>query len=109
MTRDRFLQLLDTLESTEKELCATKGEEYTHGNDDRLSSFKETAALAGVTARQACFVFMLKHFQAVASYSKQGKVLSNESLQSRVTDLRLYAALFLAVVEDEAKEAAGAA
>ena len=101
MTRERFMEMLAGLEGKERAIVGTKGEEYTHGSEDRLSSFKETAAFAGITPLQVCMVFMMKHVQALASYAKREKTLSDETLEGRVTDVRLYAALFAALAEEQ--------
>lgn len=79
----------------------TKGAEYTHGQEDRLSSFREISQLTGVSMLKVCFVFLTKHFQSVANFAGAEKVESNESLESRIVDLRLYLLLFLLIAKEQ--------
>lgn len=101
MTKDRFAELLMSMEQDEQATIRGKGEEYTHGNKDRLSSFKETANFAGITPKQVAMVYMNKHWQGLANFVATDKVLSNEDVYSRIMDLRVYLALMRALIEEE--------
>lgn len=55
----------DTIEAT-AQLLVVKGGEYA-GSDDRLANFKRGAELTGCTPLQVAFVYMSKHYDAVAT------------------------------------------
>lgn len=97
-------ELTEVLQKYEKELNVTKGQEYTGADEDALLNFKEAARFLGLTPLQVCGVYMYKHLAAIMSYAKNGCAFSDESLQGRIADLRLYAALFLALVKEEEDE-----
>ena len=100
MNRARFEELLSRLQVQELEINQTKGREYTQSNEDALLNFKEAARFLGLTPLQVCMVYMYKHFASLASYAELGHELSDENIQGRVADLRLYSALFLGLVRD---------
>jgi len=101
MQRDKFEQLLKGLQAAEMQINQTKGREYAQGDEDALRNFKEAARFLGLTPLQVCGVYMYKHFASIISYADHEQSLSEESIEGRVADLRLYAALFLGLVLDE--------
>ena len=100
MRRDGVITIVEDLTKQELEINQTKGREYA-GDDDALKNFKECAKLVGIDPKQVCIVYMYKTLTAMASYAQHGKELSKEPITERVLDLRLYAALFEALHEDE--------
>lgn len=97
--KDLEENILKPLYQKELEVNRTKGTEYA-GEEDALRNFKELAAILGLSPLHICAVYMYKHFAALMSYARRGHALS-EPLESRVVDLRLYAALFLALVREK--------
>ena len=105
MERDKFERLLQEIQEVELGISRTKGKEYVKGDADVLHNFKEAAAFLDVTPEQVCVLYMYKHFSALVSNSGATVLLDcSEPIRSRVVDLRLYAALFLALYV-EAEEA----
>ena len=100
MKRDDFIALLTELQEQELEFNLSKGREYAQGDEDALLNFKRAADFLGLTPEMVCMVYMYKHFAAIASYTATGDVQSDESIRSRVVDLRLYGALFQGLVEE---------
>lgn len=103
MKRIDFEALLGKLQEAELEINHTKGREYAQGDEDALRNFKEAARFLGLTPLQVCGVYMYKHFASAISYATLGESLSEELLEGRVADLRLYAALFLGLVLDSSE------
>ena len=101
MKRYDFEKLLARLQEDEFEINKTKGREYASGDEDALLNFKEIGGLLGLPPEQICMVYMFKHFKALCRYAKIGYSESNEDVGGRVADLRLYAALFLGLVQEE--------
>ena len=100
MLRSEVTALLKYLNEKEYNLNVTKGEEYAIENEDALNNFKQVAKMLGVTPLQVCLIYMYKHFCAIMSHAKRGNVLS-EPIEGRILDLRLYAAIYLALVQEE--------
>ena len=107
MKRQDFEALLKRLQADELEISQTKGKEYAREDneyDDVLDNFKRAGNFVGVSSMMACLVYLYKHFSAVAAYAQNGDALSEEGIAGRIADLRLYAALFLALAEDESAQ-----
>ena len=101
MNTATFLDLLGNMEIEEHETIAGKGEEYNRGQADRLASFKEAAKFAGVTPKQVAMIYLNKHYQALANFVATGETKSNETIESRIMDLRVYLALMRALIKEE--------
>ena len=102
MKRDEFERMLCELQEAELGISRTKGKEYVKNDAEVLRNFKEAATFLNVTALEVCLIYMYKHFSALVSCSGAAVPLDfSEPIRSRVVDLRLYAALFLALYEEE--------
>lgn len=101
MIKADFNVLLKEMEAEEHATILGKGEEYTREQADRLASFKEIASAAGMTPRQVCLVFMMKHWQALCNFVATGKERSSEGVYGRIMDLRVYLALMRAIIKEE--------
>lgn len=77
-------------------LLVIKGGEYANA-EDRLANFKRGAALTGCTPLQVLFIYMSKHYDAVASFvqtSAKGEARpSSEPIEGRLDDLINYCLL----------------
>lgn len=77
-------------------LLVVKGGEYANAAD-RLANFKRGAALTGCTPLQVLFIYMSKHYDAVASFvqtSAKGEARpSSEPIEGRLDDLINYCLL----------------
>ena len=100
MNRQGIDNLLHSLRAEEDKINETKGEGYAN-DQDALANFKRGAQHLGLTPLQVCAVYMGKHFDAIMSYAKHGDDITGEDLFGRVVDLRLYAALFLALARED--------
>jgi len=101
MMQGMFAALEARMVEAERETVITKGAEYTHGSLDRLASFKETAAFAGIKPTQVCLVYMTKHFQSLANFVNKGVAPSGEPIDGRIMDLRVYLVLMMALLAEE--------
>lgn len=99
MNRPDFNQLTEDTFDRIRKLNGTKGIEYS-GHDDVLSDFKEVAAQLGVDPRVALMTYATKHWRAINSYCREGRVLS-ESIIGRIDDLILYSILLQAMIADD--------
>lgn len=104
MTSDKLRELIVDFQADMVSVLDSKGADYTR-QTDRLSNFKTAGSDIGVSPMQAWYVFTKKHFDAIATYCRTGKV-SSETIKSRLLDLANYAVLGVALVE-ESGHAAG--
>ena len=109
MNSQDFENLRETFLSKEAEVFDWKRGEY--GDDeDKLLNFKQIANFTGVYPSEVCMIHMLKHIQSLALAIKNGKhkdkwfwhdEKGNEGLKQRIVDIRNYALLLAACIEDE--------
>lgn len=92
----------DTIESI-KQLMTIKGGEYA-GSDDRLVNFKRGAALTGCTPMQCLFIYMSKHYDAVATFIRDEASGTSrprsEPIEGRVDDLINYCLLLKGLLHE---------
>jgi hypothetical protein len=101
MQQDEFEKIvLGTMEQC-RQLLVVKGGEYA-GSSDRLANFKRGADLVGVTPLQCLFVYMSKHYDAVATFVRDeaaGKERPrSEPITGRLDDLINYCLLAKALI-----------
>lgn len=106
MTHTEFDALVgETVESIRK-LLTVKGGEYTGPGDDRLAAFKRSADLAGVAPLQCLLIYMVKHFDAFATYVRDdaaGKTRErSEPIDGRLDDTINYCILAKALIRASA-------
>ena len=98
MRKDEFRALVRSTFEEIEALTATKGEEYA-ASADQLANFRRSAMEAGLTMDQVWLVFFNKHIDAIKSYSKTGRVMS-EPIEGRIDDAILYLILFKAIIQE---------
>lgn len=98
MDRTAFLALLDREHQKIVEINRSKGHDYA-GDDDALSNFKSAAARIGLTTEQIWSVYADKHWCAVMTFCKDGRVES-EPIEGRLHDIILYCYLLLGLIEE---------
>ncbi len=81
-------------------LSETKGVEYSNSETDANNNFKEIADKIGIDPETVLWIYATKHFQAITSYIKNGKTLS-EPIDGRIHDLILYLFILLSLESDE--------
>lgn len=96
--KDQLL-IFDKMISDERELLLTKGKEYA-GDQDALANFKDSLGI-GLDPKQKLWVYLSKHMSSIASYIKNGKEFSNESIESRIADARNYLGLLYMLIHEE--------
>lgn len=89
------------------ELRAQKGKEYTRGDADVLANFKRVGReLVGITitadnaAAIVWFVYFHKHFDALASFIRNGAESSNEGIEGRIDDMQVYLTLQRGIAQE---------
>ena len=103
--------ILYALQSSERVLADTKGEEYTQGDEDKLYNFKQVAKMvrvkcphcgktASLSPDVVCIVFLLKHIFAILDFVTSHETKSEEPISGRICDARLYLALVQAILAE---------
>lgn len=103
MNRQDFIHLLERLQARELEINLVKGRDYADGDQDVGNNFNECAGFLGLNPLQICLIYMMKHLSAIKNLANGG-ILRSDDLEERITDVRLYAALFLALAQEKDKE-----
>ena len=98
-----FEKILNTMIAEEKEIGATKAQEYAN-SDDRLANFRRLAKELDLTPEKVLWVYLKKHLDSIAYYIKAGCVKSDEPIESRIKDARVYLSLLRAMVEERYSE-----
>jgi len=103
MQQDEFEKVvLGTMEQC-RQLLVVKGGEYA-GSADRLANFKRGADLTGVTPLQCLFVYMSKHYDAMATFVRddaRGEIRPrSEPIEGRLDDLVNYCLLAKALLAE---------
>lgn len=91
-------ELFNKIVEDERYLLEEKGREYA-SDKDSLANFKSKMDI-GVNPLQVAMIFMDKHYSSIKSYVKTGKELSNESIESRIADMRNYLFLMYALIKE---------
>jgi hypothetical protein len=81
----------------------TKGREYA-GDGDALANFKRRGEQLDLDPLKVWGIFAGKHWDAVLSFIRHGKVLS-EPIEGRIDDLILYLILLKGLIEERAETA----
>ena len=104
MTNDEFEVLFADTVVELGNLLHVKGGEYSD-NTDRLSNFHRGAALTSIQPLTVLFVYMSKHYDAVATYIRDQETgferVRSEPIEGRLYDLMNYCLFALAIIQDE--------
>ena len=98
MKRDVFERLLARMQDAELALTKTKGKDYA-GDENVLANFERLAERINLPILKIWFVYFVKHLDALETFINTERVAS-ESITSRILDMRVYLALFHAIVSE---------
>lgn len=111
MTEKQFQEIRQDFYEERTKILNLKGLEYADDRD-RLGNFRRGFERAGVLPETVCFIYMQKHFDAIATYvrSWQAGHLSGhrpkmqESIRGRLMDLANYVEFLDALIKDEMQQ-----
>lgn len=99
----RYKELVDEIFAKVNELAELKGGEYS-GDKDRLANFRRNGIAAGVSMETCWFIYVAKHWDAIAQYVKDMNIDKTrqrmEPIEGRALDMIVYLTLFLAMCEE---------
>ena len=93
-------EMLGEMIKCERAVRSGKGVEYTKSEEDQLSNFKKEAGTLGVSPLVVWAIYYNKHHTAIMNYVKTGKTFSDETIQGRILDCRVYLWLLRGLIED---------
>lgn len=105
MKRDKFERVKQEFDNHDNALLNVKRSEYAN-EDDVLVNFKEVARMTGLTPEKYCSVLLSKHFHAILRAVDLGTYKwiwadeLGEGLKQRISDLRNFAVLLAALIEE---------
>lgn len=104
MNNEHFNFVIESTLAECRNLMVRKGVEYS-GPVDRLGNFKRGAELTGVSPYQVCFIYLSKHYDAVANYVRECARLGapptlSEPIEGRLDDLINYCLLLKALITE---------
>ena len=104
MNAEQFNKITNETYDSSAQLLLIKGGEYAD-TVDRLANFKRGAALTGVTPLQCLFIYMSKHYDAVATFIRDEAAGTerprSEPIEGRLDDLINYCILAKALIADK--------
>lgn len=103
MTTDRFNEIVEQETQRIKDVLIKKQAEYNLDTTDRLSHFKEAAAMVGhgTSPERTLYFYMLKHLKSIDDMVFSDDKYSRELWQEKMTDVHNYLILLLGLLEDD--------
>jgi len=98
VTASEFLDFYKSLVESEIKIFTLKGGEYS-GEINRFLNFEKLAEELNLHPIEILWVYGSKHKDGIASFIRDKKVLSNEDIIGRISDLRNYLALLGGMIE----------
>ena len=77
----------------------TKAKEYAN-SADRFANFRRLAESLGLQDYQVGWVYAAKHLDSLASFMRNGKTLSTETIRGRFVDAITYLTLIAGMVDE---------
>ena len=101
MQETDFLKLMDKMHTEEKAVHTAKSADYADREGRNvLANFERISHNLGISREMALMIYLEKHMDAIRSYIRHGSVRS-EPIAGRITDARVYLALFRAMIEGD--------
>lgn len=104
MVKEDFIKMRSEIFDKCINITKSKGEDYTKGNVDVLSNFKEGGRDLGVPPMKTLGIFMKKHTDAISNYIKNDGQCESEPISERIADAINYLVFLQAIIKDEEKE-----
>ena len=103
MRSEKYKEFRENFIKKTFDLSDAKRIEYTEGNQDAdvHTNFRRIGEELGLSPLKIIAVYLLKHIKSLLTFFKLGKTFSNESIESRVSDIVNYLILFLAYLHYE--------
>ena len=98
-----FEELYQKMTDEEVKTGKEKGKEYTEGID-RLDNFKRLGKELNLDPKVILWVYLKKHLDSISSFIRNNRTFSEEPIESRIKDARVYLALLRGLIEDQRKK-----
>jgi hypothetical protein len=103
MKSEKYKEFREAFIKKTFDLSDAKRIEYTEGNQDLdvHTNFRRIGEDLGLSPIKILAVYLLKHIKSLMTFFKLGQTFSNESLESRVSDIINYLILLLSYLHYE--------
>ena len=103
MKSEKYKEFREAFIKKTFELSDAKRIEYTEGNQDIdvHTNFKRIGNELGLSPVKVLAVYLVKHIKSLLTFFKLGRTFSNETLESRVSDIVNYLILLLSYLHHE--------
>ena len=103
MKSEKYKEFREAFIKKTFDLSDAKRIEYTEGNQDLdvHTNFRRIGEDLGLSPVKILAVYLLKHIKSLMTFFKLGQTFSNESLESRVSDIINYLILLLSYLHYE--------
>lgn len=101
MKIDKQKEVFEETISTMREIMFKKGNDYA--GEDRLSNFKLSGAICGLSAEQHCLALIAVKVARLGQLISAGKTPNNESIEDSIIDLGNYTLLLKMILADKPK------
>lgn len=112
MNQQEFNVVVEETMRDTLQLLLVKGGEYA-GSADRLANFKRGANLVGINPLSILFVYLSKHYDAVATYVRDEQTGTererSEPIEGRLDDIINYCILAKALIKENKCQSPAAA
>lgn len=98
MNIERQRQVFEETIGTMREVMFKKGNDYA--GEDRLSNFKLSGAICGLTAEQHCLALIAVKVARLGQLITGGKKPNHESVEDSILDLANYSVLLRMILMD---------
>ena len=99
MNKEEFIIVRLNLLQDCLDIVDSKGEDYTKGQEDVLSNFKEGEVFK-IPAIKVCGVYMKKHIDAIYNYIGTEGQSESEPIEERIKDAINYLTLLYALIKE---------
>ena len=99
MNQSTFEKLIIDRSLTIERTLVSKGEEYAPGSDNPFHNFDECAKINDITAEQALWGFMMKHFISIKDMVSSASAYSPEVIDEKIGDMINYLILLEGIMK----------
>lgn len=101
MTAEERAEFIDSfLKKYCLDVLASKGAEYSRGEEDVNSNFKRAAQAVGSDQLKVVFIYLMKHIDGIANFVKTSTAPSGESIYGRIGDAINYLLILAASMKE---------
>ena len=103
MRREEMKELMEDIFRQEMSTRDAGQKEYARDEDNVFANFERIALFTGTSREKVLLTYMIKHIDGLCAYA-DGHRSQREDVRGRLTDIRVYSAIFWGMVEENAEQ-----